>query len=144
MDRQNLFPKEVWGNMKTRLFNMADDLETLEELSLKNDMSQIIPEEIPVMGIVIEKDDSVIAMGFLRQCEGYVGIMDSVITDPQTKSEDRNQALNILFEEVIKLAGSINIHHLIGFTVHPGMCERSKRFGFSEIKHKILSLEIRG
>lgn len=134
----------MWGSMKARLFKMIDDLETLKELSEKNEMLDINPEEIPVMGVVIENNDSVIAMGFLRQCEGYVGIMDSVITDPQTKSEDRNQALNILFEEVIKLAGSINIHNLIGFTVHPGMCERSKRFGFVEIKHKILSLEIRG
>lgn len=130
--------------MEARLFNREIDLKKLNGLCEKNNMISFNIEDLPVMGIVIEKKKNLIAMGFLRQCEGFYGIMDSVITEPSANSKDRHEALNLLYEEIIKLARSMNISSLIGFSANPGIIDRSKYFGFMEMNHKLLSLKIRG
>lgn len=144
MVRQNWRLKEVWGNMESRLFSLEKDLLALNELLVKRDMSPFTAQEVPILGVVVEKDSSVIAMGFIRQCEGFIGIFDSIITNPNLTSKERDSALNVLYGEIISLAKSVNILKLIGFSLHNSIVERSKAFGFIETNHKLLSLKIRG
>lgn len=129
--------------MEVRMFDRKNDYQALYDLCLEHDM-KIEDEEMPALGVVIENENQLIAMGFVRQCEGNVGIMDSVITNPKASSADRNKALNLLYRTVIELAKEWNISHLIGFSRDVGIIERSKKFGFMEINQTILSLQIRG
>lgn len=131
--------------MEIRFFGQKDnDFKDLNSMAMKHNMAPLKLENIPVLGIVAEKHNEIVAMGFLRQCEGYYGVVDSIITNTDSKPQDRNAALNLIFQELINMAKELHIRNLIGFSRETSTVERSKAFGFKEIEHRLMSLEIEG
>lgn len=144
--------------MDIRIFKKDEDFKILREMANKRDLKHLDSEEIPVLGVLVsqkrvvvkvataqsETKDMPVAIGFLRQCEGFYAIMDSVITNPDATREERHEALQMVFEELINLAKGMGVFRIIGFSVDQGIMERSKTFGFKEINQTVLGLDIKG
>lgn len=67
-----------------------------------------------------------VASASLRRCEGQVGIVDSIVTNPWASSLTRNAALNKLF----KVITESDCKRLIGFSTDKHTLERAVKHGF--------------
>jgi hypothetical protein len=98
--------------------------------------------ELPVFGCVVYNSDTPIAIGFLRQIEDGFAMFDSIITDPNQPAEMRNEALDFLFDGLIKKAKSINIKQIFGFTLDANTVERSLKHGFQKQHYTTAVLDL--
>lgn len=99
----------------------------------KRDLKPIDPTEMPATSFIIP---GVAACG-IRVCEGQIGILDSVVTNPHASKQVRNAALNQLFEHAIAHPG---FKRLMGFSIDKHTLERAERHGFKAMPHLIMSL----
>lgn len=99
-------------------------------------------DELPSIGFAVCKDCEAVAYGFIRICEGKVGIFDSVITDPNRSLYTRHLALEILFEKIISFAKLNDFKKLIGFSVDKGTIRRAYNHRFQPQSHAVLSLNL--
>ena len=53
--------------------------------------------DLPNIGYIIPG----VGAGFLRACEGQVGIFDSLITNPYVSSETRHRALKEIYTKIL-------------------------------------------
>ena len=100
--------------------------------------------EIPENGLVILNSSSQpICMGFIRKVEGGYGLIDGYISDPSQSSKDRDQAMSLLTEEIIKLAKELGLSALLANTVDDNTFKRSLKHGFSALPHAIMIKDLR-
>lgn len=92
----------------------------------KRGMDLISEEDVPSMGFIVPG----IAAGFLRQCEGNVAIIDSLVTNPDACPVVRHYQLNKIYDWLIAEAESQGIKKLIGFTRDEHTLRRSLDHGF--------------
>lgn len=124
--------------MSTRPFEVKD----LEAINYWRDKRMLKPVglyELPKFGIICEG----VAAGFLRNAEGY-GIIDSIITNPTAEPEDRNHALDEIFGILIDVARETGMHSVYGYSIDESTIARSKRFGFNESSHKLMTMSLGG
>jgi len=101
-------------------------------------------QDLPKLGYVIINDKNLVAAGFLRQCEGGHGILDSFITDPTAPAEERDNAMNLLFKSLIEQGKKLGLRQLMGFTVDAFTLSRAKRFGMTATSFTTLVLPLKG
>ena len=77
-----------------------------------------------------------VAVGFVRECEGGYGIVDSLVSNPLASSKARNAAFNAIYKEILS---NPKFKTLIGFTIDEGALVRAKTLGFREIAYTVLS-----
>lgn len=130
--------------MELDLVNLSTDFKTVNKWRVKRGLTQVSLSEMPSVGIIAKESYKAIAMGFIRQCEGRVGILDSIITDPDATSELRHEALDQIFNQVQELAKAMGLLMLMGTSVDAGTIERSKKVGFVESEAKLMVLKIEG
>lgn len=123
--------------MKPRYFIGADliDLNLWRE---QRSLHPVVIEDLPSFGLIIDG----VAAAFLRQCEGNIAIVDSVVSNPNASGEKRHKALDRLFEELIAAAKIFGMKALIGFSVNYPFMERSTKFGFKDSGHKLMILDM--
>lgn len=100
-------------------------------------------EDLPVLGFMVyTPEDKPIAAGFLRRCEGQMGIFDSLVTDPSFSSRDRHEALKLLVPYILDIGRQIKMTRVIAFTRHPAIIERAKSNGFEQQAHALISVSL--
>lgn len=105
----------------------------------------IIPDaiELPKLGFLIgAKDLGPIAIGFLRQCENNVGMIDSMITNPEIDPMIRNEAIDFLVLRLIAAAKQKQIYKIFGFSSDRNTLLRAQRLGFNLLSQKLVSLTV--
>lgn len=108
------------------------------------DMDTMLIHDLPKIGYVAVKDGNIVAAGFLRQCEGAHGILDSFITDPTAPSEDRDNAMDLLVNRLINHSKKAGLKQLLGFSVDSFTLSRVKRFGMIATPFTTLVLPLKG
>lgn len=108
------------------------------------DMDSALIQELPKIGYIVLDGENPIAAGFLRQCEGYNGILDSFISDPTAPAEDRDKAMDLLLNRLINHSKKVGIKLLIGFTVDSFTLSRAKKFGMCATPFTTLVLPLKG
>lgn len=93
-------------------------------------------KDMPALGFIADG----IAAGFLRQGED-VGIIDGIVTNPKASSEDRNLALDLIFDRLVLASEQCNLRLLFGFSEDEHTLHRSTRYGF---KKSDMTLMVRG
>lgn len=99
-------------------------------------------EQLPKLGFVVyaerETYDSydAVCAGFLREVEGGSYLFDSLISNPDLNSEQRNQGMQLLWKAIMDEAGKAGI---IGFTTDTGTMQRAIEAGFQQLPHTTLS-----
>lgn len=92
-------------------------------------------DDMPEFGLIAIKGDTPIAAGFIRRVEGPYAILDSFITNPDTPSEFRDRALDLITEKLITIADYNNVTKLISFTTEKNIFIRSIKHGFASVPH---------
>lgn len=123
-------------------FIFKTDFNTINEWRMKRNIRHASPVEVPALGFMATKNAEPVAAAFLRQCEGSYGMIDCIITNPQAESNDRHEALDLLFKELIETAKQINLSELIGFSIDVSTLERSKEHGFKESQFKLMTMSL--
>lgn len=130
--------------MDVQAFNASLHFEIM--IGWLKERKSYIPElsEMPKIGYVIYNDHYPIAMAFLRQVEGNIAQLDSLCTNPNSKSAERNDAIWVAVEEVIKACRALGIKHVMSFSTDAGIIERSARHGFKKVAEStLIALEVK-
>lgn len=128
--------------LETRYFNIRD-FEELNAWRVKRGLEVVKFEELPESGLVVfkEEGESNIAMGFLRKAED-LGILDSMVTNPESSSADRDFALDILFVKLMDMAIFHGFTWVMGTTNNENMIKRSEKFNFKKSDHVLMARRI--
>lgn len=76
------------------------------------------------------KGDEVIAVAALRLCEGPACYLESLATNPQASSEDRNEAIHSLTMRIIDVAKVLGYQMLRAQSKVETIVQRAKDLGF--------------
>lgn len=130
--------------MKTVVFTLEEHEQSL--LVWAHERGSYIPSvsEIPGNGIVVLNNSSQpICLGFIRKVEGGYGLIDGYISDPSQPAIERNEALSLLTEELIKLAKQLGMSALLANTVDEHTLKRSLKHGFSQLPHSLMVKDLK-
>ena len=79
-----------------------------------------------------------VACGFLRQCEGRVGILEGICTNSLVSPAMRNKALDAI---MARLTSTPGFNRFIGYTVDSSTLQRAQRHGFRPTNYLLLVKE---
>lgn len=113
----------------------SDDVHELNAWLKARGLGPVTAASLPALGLIAPG----VAAGFLRRCEGQVGIFDSFATNPAACPVMRHKALDEIYKRLIAQAYELGIDKLIGFSVDAGTVERSKRHGFVLSDYPVLT-----
>lgn len=133
-------PHKASAEFAVRRFRHPDDFEHLKEWMCGRSMATSPIEEVPRIGFIVWKEGKPIAAAFLRDCEGGIGIFDSMITDPKSALFTRHLAIEILINKVMIYAKENRVRRLLAFTTDAGILKRSIKHGFKKQSHSVISL----
>lgn len=123
-------------------YNPTHHQKIIKEWLLDRNLNDSLSGELPKVGWIIFKEGEAVASAFLRECEGNVLILDSIISNPKCSLYRRHLALEVLFESALLFARHIGCPRVLGFSVNKGTIKRSKKHGFIEQPHKLLSINL--
>lgn len=107
------------------------DVVSINKWRKRHGLEAVSMKELPAFGFIVPG----VAAAFMRDAEGGVGIMDSIVSNPLCKSETRHRALDQLFTRLVALSG---YSALIGFSRDEGTIQRAQRHGFTTSNHVLL------
>lgn len=124
--------------MKVRFLNKKTETEEINEwLPFK-----IEPKDLPGHTFCAEVDGDIIAIAGLRLMEGEVCFIDSMATNQAIKGELRNEALDLLTQEILKTAKTLGFKKIFATTSYDCIIKRAEKHGFKIVEHKVISKEI--
>lgn len=132
--------------MTSKPFDMIEHLEPMCRWLYQRGSFVPSRSDIPSLGMVINDDSSMIAMGFLRSVEGEMAIWDGMVTNPERSSEDRDLALDLLMSRLLEIAKVSGIKRIFAFTDDSNTLARAIKHGFYEapLTQKLLVLPMVG
>lgn len=106
------------------------------------DMSMEMTKNLPSVGFVIFESHRPIAIGFLRQVEGHVGICEGLCTNPEIEPSTRDTAADIMVERLIEAGRELKFTTLMAWTIDKHTLERSLRHGFVKNPSTLIAYDI--
>lgn len=97
-----------------------------------------LEDTLPAIGVVAYQGKQPVAAAFLRQMEGFYGMFDGLISNPEASSKDRNAALDAVIDSVLKSAKSLEIKVLMAWSKDENTIIRAVSHGFVESPHHAL------
>lgn len=128
--------------MKLQRFNIHTDLEHINAWLTAHKMPEVTRHSLPEMGYMAWHNGSPIGAVFLRRCEGDVGIVDSLISNPDSQGVLRHVALDALINHIVDQAKRTGITLLLGYTVDCSTLERSIRLGFTKSPYQTVVMDL--
>jgi hypothetical protein len=109
-----------------------DDLDKINYYLHQHNEPLMTLEEMPDIGFAAgEMIDLPDAYMFIRQAEGRLGIIDSLVTNPKASSEDRHKAIESLLEYIMQFCHYNNITKILVLTRNISILKRSLDAGFT-------------
>jgi hypothetical protein len=99
-------------------------------------------EYLPNVGYITVDDTLPIAMGFLRMIEGNAGMIDALISNPESNPTLRNQAIDLVVTQLITKAKELKLSGLISFSSDENTLIRSEKFGFKIQAQQLIALKL--
>lgn len=97
---------------------------------------------LPRTGYIVLMNDKPLAAGFLRRVEGGYGQLDTFATNPYLGSKLRNEAINLIVDQLMEEAKRLKLHGLLAFTHDKGILSRASHRGFNATGETLLVLKI--
>ncbi len=98
---------------------------------------------IPKIGFtVLSESSSPIAIGFLRNCEGDICMIDSMIANPNIDRSIRDNALDLLSTSLIDIAKELEYKGILCLTSLPSIVKRSEKHGFITVPQTVIFREL--
>ena len=126
--------------MEIRYFDPEHDFDILNKWLEIHEHPQVQIHELPKLGYVAVRNNEMMAIGFLRLCEGNFAMTDSFTISPFVKAPKiKAQAFDAITHKLTTVAKDLKISHLLAYTVKQGVVKRSiKVHGFQKVDHILL------
>lgn len=99
--------------------------------------------DLPAVGFMVSEGDFEIAACFLRRCEGGLGIIEGLTTNPTASSALRHAAIDMVVQCVIEEAKARDIGKLLTWTVDAGTQVRGlNRHGFVQSHQTFMTKDL--
>lgn len=100
-------------------------------------------EDLPRHGYTVYSilSESPVAIGFIRM-SGSIGFIEGLTTNPESSSEDRNEAIDTLIKHLLAYAKRQGIKRVIGYTLHENIVARTEKLGFKKQPHVLVSIDL--
>ena len=130
--------------MQIRYFDLEHDFEILNHWLKVHGHDAVHDFELPKLGYVAIYENEMVAIGFLRLCEGNFAMTDSFTLSPYVKSlKLKAQAFDAITAKLIDVAKDLKISYLLAYTVKQGVIKRSTKIhGFQKVDHTLLVKKI--
>lgn len=92
----------------------------------------IPPSHLSTLGLVAALEGKPVAAGWLYLTDSAVCLLESYISDPASKKQERAQALDLLTGELIERAHRYGFRSVMALTQHPSISRRCIRSGFEK------------
>lgn len=116
-----------------------EDIPILNGWLDKRGVKRLEPWELPAVGFMVSIGDTPVAACFLRRCEGNVGIVEGLTSNPDATPPLRHAALDAAISCVCDEAKAREITKLMAWTVEDSVITRGNcRHGFISTKQKVL------
>lgn len=113
-----------------RLTNL-DYEEIYSSLLSKHNIPKDYVNDLPQIGYgYVDENNTLIAMGFIRQAEGGYGFLEALTSNPEFSSEKRHEALTKLVDHLLYVANSIGLKAIFAFTQENDIVNRSLKHNF--------------
>lgn len=109
----------------------------------KRNLPKNLAEDLPTIGLIAFKDSLPIAVAFLRQTEGNLGIFDGLCTNPDAPAHMRHFAIDKLTAEIIDIAKDFEFTAIIAWSEDAGTLERSVKHGFRRMPQSLIAIDLR-
>jgi hypothetical protein len=126
--------------IRLRKYNTDRDYQLLKSWYEMWAMRPPAPEEMSSFGVVAEGADGGIAAGFLLKTDTCTALLEGFISNPETWSFERDEALDHVSQHLIDAALIQGYKNIVCFTKLPAIAKRARKLGFKEIgDYKLLS-----
>lgn len=105
-------------------------------------MDKSLLNDLPEIGFLAFKDNKPIAAGFIRQCEGDYGLIDSFITNPTALPSHRDEALNLVTKQLVIKAKAMRLKMLTAYTTDENTRVRAEKHEFVKLPHSVMVLDL--
>jgi len=119
--------------LKVRALNESD-WETLQLWWKLWQWPVITKEMLPLNGIgglMVYKDEKLIAAGFLYLSNSKVAWLDWIISNPSYKDRDKKQALQLLISSLEEVAKQQDYNIIISIARHKGLIKTHRELGYT-------------
>ncbi len=133
MDFSQLEDLEVMDTLNIQLYSPRIHLDHLIRWTTSRDMPIESTDDLPPLGFMVMSSfpGIGIAAGFIRRCEGGIGLLGEYITNPSRLPEQRNEALDMLTKHIVENIKHYGITKLLAFTSDKTIIVMAKKHGFT-------------
>lgn len=123
-------------------FDKRTDVRFINEWLKERNLAEVNGQDLPHIGFIAFGAYGAIAAGFLRQCEGDIAILDSLVTNPGQKGELRHSAIDAIVDKISMVAKEMKLKSLVAYSVDASTLERSKKHGFVPLPLTVISKDL--
>ena len=122
--------------------SVRDDWDKLYKLYELHDLPRMPHNWFSNYGLIVERDDELIAAGFLYFTNSSRATLEDIITDPTKFSLDRFQAIQMIIKEAIEVSYTQGFNYLVGYTREQCMVKHGENLGCRLIKQPFYCLTV--
>jgi hypothetical protein len=101
-------------------------------------ISTHICEDLPAIGYVFIFMGRPIASAHLRMCEGTLGIIEALVSNPMERGDIRHVAIDEVVKGLLADATSMGMKTILAYSVDDSTLKRSVSHGFSRYPHVLI------
>lgn len=124
------------------LWFRKDYLIDLNQWLYARDRAGVSEGDIPKIGYIVLKDSIPVCAAFLRECEGGVGMLEGLVSNPDLPLFTRHLGVECVIDRLLQEAKSRHIRRLVSFSVDDSTVKRVSKRGFQKQPHVVMTLAL--
>jgi|SRR6478609_7169558 len=117
-----------------------EDYEDIKVWCEKRSCPLISTESLSETGFIVKVREEKIMAGWFYHTNSNIAWLEFVITNPDSSSENRHQALDLFFETTVNYAKECGIKNLFAVADDNGIIERMQKQNFNVSNNKVFIL----
>lgn len=118
--------------MRVELFNSETNYKDVSLMWEKQNWPVIPIQALPKTGMVVYKDDTPVAAGFLYNTDSSLAWLEFIVANPDFDHEVRSEALDLVVNGLVKVAKNYGKSDIFTVSNHKRLINRYKSFDFKE------------
>ena len=120
-----------------------EDLPVINGWLRARGLREVEEDGVPNAGFICFEGGEPVCAAFLRRCEGGVGIIEGMTSNPDMPGDVRHTALDVLVITLCKQASELEMTKVLAWTVDNSTLTRSARHGFQKLPQTLLAKDLR-
>jgi N-acetylglutamate synthase-like GNAT family acetyltransferase len=124
-------------------FELDSDLPILNDWLRARGAMEVDEAGVPAIGFICFEGGVAVCAAFLRRCEGNMGFIEGMASNPEVPGIIRHYALDALTERICREAVAREMTTLLAWSVDTSTLVRSARHGFKQLQQTLISKDLR-